>query len=361
MKSLLCCVFLAALPAIFAADPAKEFPKPDVMPRPTKQVPPVYPLGLRAAGVVGRVTVDAILDTEGKVAEVHIARSNNPFFERPAIEAVMQWRFSPALKGGKPVKTRIRQEINFQLDGVNSRDLWRIEPPRDWGKTPEELRWAVAPEPVSTLMAAYPLEALLAKKSGKVTLSYLIDREGRVSLTKVREATAPEFAAAVVAMIDGWRFKPARKADGTAAMALVTVVREFSADGRGDVPVSSAAMWAADRLRKNKLASVPLGELDAPPKAVSQRPPIYPTPLREAGADGEATVEFFIDENGDALLPRVVSASAPEFGYASVQAVATWRFTAPQKAGKSVFARAQQTLKFHLKEPFTPPPGEFVP
>jgi len=354
------CVAVSAV-TVVAADPATEFPKADVPPRPIKQGPPVYPHGLRAAGIVGRVTLDAVLDTEGRVAEVHVARSNNPFFERSAIDAVMKWRFSPALKQGKPVKTRIRQEINFMMEGVSTRDLWEVTPPRDWGKAPEEFRWTVAPEPVSTLMAAYPFEALREKKAGKVTVSYVIDREGRVIMTKVREATAPEFAAAVVAMIDGWRFKPARKADGSAAYAIVTVTREFAPDGLGDVPVSDGAKWLVDRLRKNKLESVPVNELDAPPKAISQRPPVYPSPLRQAGQDGEAMVEFFVDENGDALLPRVVSATAPEFGYASVQAVATWRFTAPKKGGKAVIARAQQTLKFHLKEPFTPPAGEFLP
>jgi hypothetical protein len=33
-------------------------------------------------------------------------------------------------------------------------------------------------------------------------------------------------------------------------------------------------------------------------------------------------------------LPRIVSASAPEFGYAAAQAVATWRFTRPERKGK---------------------------
>lgn len=361
MKYRLFCMFLAATAVLSAADPANDFPKPDVMPRAIRQVPPIYPYGLRAAGVVGRVTVDAILDTQGKVAEVHIARSNNPYFERPTIDAMMKWQFSPAMKDGKPVKTIVRQQINFELEGVSRSALWTIVPPRDWGSTPLEFRWEVAPEPVSTLMAAYPFEALLAKKSGKVTLNYLIDREGRVAMIQVREASAPEFAASVAAMIDGWRFKPARKADGSAAMALVTVTREFFPNGRGDVPVSDGAQSIADRLRKNKLTTVPVGELDAPPKGISQRPPVYPAQLREAGQDGEATVEFFIDENGDAVLPRVVSATAPEFGYASVQAVATWRFTKLTKAGKAAISRVRQTLNFHLKEPSPPLPEEFVP
>lgn len=349
MKSMLLSVLLAVLPAAFAGDPAKDFPKPDTMPKPLKQVPPVYPLGLRYAGVVGRVTLEAILDVQGNVAEVHVARSNNPFFERPAIDAVMKWKFTPALKDGQPVRIRIQQEIRFDMSGITTQSLWSITPPRDPAKLPPDYRWDIAPEPVSTFMPAYPFEALRDGRKGKATVRYVIGSDGRVIAARVMEATAPEFGAATLAMIDGWRFKPARRsADGTAARAMVSVTREFEPDGRGDVPVSESAQWLVSRLKKNKLECVRADELDVPLKPVSQRPPVYPSPLRDAGQDGEATIEFFVDERGDAQLPRVVSATAPEFGYAAAQAVATWRYAPPKKGGKAVVTRVQQPLHFHL-------------
>jgi TonB family protein len=362
MKTLLFSVFLAVLPAAFAADHARDFPKPDTMPKPLKQEQPFYPLGLRYAGVIGRVTLDAILDLQGNVAEVHVARSNNPFFERPAIDAVMKWKFTPALKDGHPVPIQVRQEIYFDMSGITTQSLWSITPPKDPSKLPPEYRWDIAPEPVSTFMPAYPFEALRERKKGKATVRYVIGTDGRVIAARVMEATAPEFGAATLAMIDGWRFKPARRsADGTAARAIIAVVREFEPDGRGDVPVSESAQWLVSRLRKNKLESVRADELDAPPKPVSQRPPIYPSPLREAGQDGEAVIEFFIDERGDAQLPRIVSATAPEFGYAAAQAVATWRYAPPKKGGKAVVTRVRQPLQFHLVELPERETGEPVP
>lgn len=361
MKTLLWSVLLAALPAAFAAEPAKDLPKPDTPPRVLKQEPPVYPYSLRAAGVTGNVTLDFIVDSDGNIAEVHVARSNNPFFERPAIDSLMKWKFEPAKKAGRPVKARARIDVSFRLGGNEGQDLWRITPPRDWGKVPEAYRWDVPPEPVNTLMAAYPFEALRAGRAGKVTVSCVIDRDGRVAAAKIREATTPEFGAAVLAMIDGWRFKPAHKADGSTSYAIVSVTREFAPDGRGDVPVSTSAQELLDRLERNRLECAKPPELDAPLKPVSIRPPIYPSALREAGQDGEATIEFYVDREGDAQLPRIVSASAPEFGYAAAQAVATWRFTAPRKGGKPAVVRVQQAVKFHLKEPIKPPPAEFVP
>lgn len=365
MKKLLLSVLLVS--ACLAADPATEPPKTDVPPKPDvppkaiKQVPPDYPFGLRYAGVTGKVTLDFIVDTKGNVTEVHVARSNNPYFERPAIDAVMKWKFEPAQKNGRPVNARARIDIPFTLAGMPAQNLWRVEPPRDWSKVPPEYRWDVAPEPVSTLMAAYPFEALLAGKEGRVTASYIIDREGRVAAVKIREATDPTFGAAVIAMIDGWRFKPARKADGSATFAVVSLTRDFQANGRGDVPVSSSARALLGQIEDKRLVCAKADELDVPLKPVSSRPPIYPSSLREAGQDGEAMIEFYVDKDGDAQLPRIVSATDPAFGYAAAQAVATWRFVAPKRAGKAVVVRAQQLVKFHLKEPIKPPPAEFVP
>lgn len=359
MKTLLLSLLLAT--ASLAAEPADDFPKPDVPPKPIKQVTPEYPIGLRYAGVVGKVTLEFIVDTRGNVAEVHVVRSNNPYFERPAIDAVMKWKFQPAQKGGKPVNTRVHIDLPFTLSGMTGHNLWHIEPPRDWSKVPAEFRWDVPPEPVSTLVAAYPFEALLAGKSGRVTASYIIDRDGRVAGVKIREATDPTFGAAVAAMIDGWRFKPARKSDGSATYAIVNLTRDFQPNGRGDVPVPGSARALLGQIEDKRLVCAKAEELDTPLKPVSSRPPIYPSALRAAGQDGEAVIEFYVDKEGDAQLPRIVSATAPEFGYAAAQAVATWRFVAPKRGGKAVVVRAQQLVKFHLKEPIKPPPSEFVP
>ena len=109
----------------------------------------------------------------------------------------------------------------------------------------------------------------------------------------------------------------------------------------------------------------PMEKLDAVPQALSRRPPVYPSALADVGQPGEAMIEFYIDKNGDAQLPRIVSASAPEFGYAAAQAVATWRFEPPMQDGKAVIARAQIPVNFtvhdQLKAKKQPPTKETQP
>jgi outer membrane biosynthesis protein TonB len=57
-------------------------------------------------------------------------------------------------------------------------------------------------------------------------------------------------------------------------------------------------------------------------------------------------VEFLVDEHGHARLPRVVDASAPEFGYAAVAAVALWTFEAPTAKGEPVVVRVRAPFIF---------------
>lgn len=151
-------------------------------------------------------------------------------------------------------------------------------------------------------------------------------------------------------MIDTWEFTPPAKKDGTPCLALIAIDHKFKPSGDGDVPVTHEAREILRLLEKSPANIATLAELDRIPKALSRRQPVYPTALEKAGQAGQAMIEFFIDRNGDAQLPRIVSSSAPEFGYAAVQAVATWRFEPALKDGKIVVARAQIPMEFKLGE-----------
>ena len=348
-----CAIVLAAIAVSAGAGGARaedaDYPKPAQPPKLLKSTPPSYPYEMRAAGIVGRVTLAYVIDEKGDVVEAFVAKSNNPWFERPAMDAVFSWKFSPAMKAGRPVKTRARQDIMFNLRGITAQELWSIEKGKNHANLPPELQWEVPPAPEATTMAVYPFEALAAGQRGHATIRVLVDRSGRVAAVKVDEATTPEFGAALVAMVDGWRFKPARKADGSACSALIGITRVFNPNMR-EVPVSESARRILRRLDDRDPGIALATELDAPLKPLSQRPPVYPSNLRNAGSEGTATIEFFVDAQGDAQLPRVIEASAPEFGYAAAQAVATWRFTAPKKGGKAAVVRVRQPLNFGLKE-----------
>jgi TonB family protein len=288
-----------------------------------------------------------------------VIESNNPAFERPALDAVMQWRFSPGLKEGKPVFVRASQRIEFRMDfGGQTSSAWQIFKTKDHASLPAELRWDIAPVPLSTAFPVYPFAMLRAETKGKTLLRFMVGPNGQVVKANVLQATTPEMGLAALAMIDTWHFTPAKKKDGTPMFCVLVLEHNFIPSGFGDVPVTRSAHDILRLLEKHPEKIISANQLDQLPKPISRRPPIYPVTLNSVGQTGAAVIEFFIDEQGDAQLPRIVSSSAPEFGYAAAQAVATWRFDPVKKAGKAVVTQVRIPINFNLDLPKTAAPDE---
>jgi protein TonB len=84
-------------------------------PEPVSQVAPTYPAELRKAKIEGLVTLVFVLDETGRVEDPRVENSSRPEFEKPALEAIRKWRFSPGLKDGQAVRTYIRVPLRFRV------------------------------------------------------------------------------------------------------------------------------------------------------------------------------------------------------------------------------------------------------
>jgi len=84
-------------------------------PEAVSQVAPVYPAELRKAKVEGIVTLVFVLDETGRVEDPRVENSSRPEFEKPALEAIRKWRFSPGQKDGQKVRTYIRIPMRFRV------------------------------------------------------------------------------------------------------------------------------------------------------------------------------------------------------------------------------------------------------
>ncbi|AOS44114.1 transport protein TonB [Lacunisphaera limnophila] len=331
----------------------------DVLPKSVRRDPPLYPYNAAKAGLNGKVQIEFIVDEAGDVINPHVVRSNNPWFERPALDAVLKWKFEPGRKGGRPVKVRANQLLEFDSGAaLGGHELWRVPARNPDPEAPPELRWTKPPTPINTAFPVYPWGDFEARRDGRTDLRFVIGPQGRVIAAKVVSATTPEMAEAVLAMIDTWEFTPAQKADGTPCFSAFSIQHDFRHAGiRGDVPITEGAHRILRRIQKSPEKIVSAAQLDERPRALSTRPPVYPTKLLQAGQPGSAQIEFIIDEEGDAQLPRIVASTEPAFGYAAVQAVATWRFAPPRQGGKPVATRVQVPIDFappKIEKPATP-------
>jgi TonB family protein len=76
-----------------------------------KKVNPAYPPRMEMARTEGTVVVDAVIHRDGTVGDVTVLKSSAPEFERAAVEAVKQWRYTPLPYEGIATIT-----INFTLN-----------------------------------------------------------------------------------------------------------------------------------------------------------------------------------------------------------------------------------------------------
>ncbi len=65
---------------------------------PARTVRAVYPAELTANVLEGRVKVNCRINTRGQVVSAEVVESNHPAFSEPALAAVRQWKFDPAVK-----------------------------------------------------------------------------------------------------------------------------------------------------------------------------------------------------------------------------------------------------------------------
>ena len=76
----------------------------------------VYPVTAQENGVQGRVTVSFVVETDGSIINVKVARSVDPSLDREAmriVKAMPKW--TPGKKDGKPVRVKYTVPVVFRL------------------------------------------------------------------------------------------------------------------------------------------------------------------------------------------------------------------------------------------------------
>lgn len=79
---------------------------------------PVYPPGMRALGLAGRVVLEFVVDTLGKVeaGSIAVIGASHPGFVSSATDAIRDARFVPARIRGRAVRQLVRQGVSFRIE-----------------------------------------------------------------------------------------------------------------------------------------------------------------------------------------------------------------------------------------------------
>ncbi len=83
----------------------------------TRRVDAQYPKDALRSRTEGWVELSFTVTATGDVEGVAVANANpRRVFDREAIRALSQWKFSPRIENGKPVAAKARQRLEFNLD-----------------------------------------------------------------------------------------------------------------------------------------------------------------------------------------------------------------------------------------------------
>jgi protein TonB len=106
---------LAAVASVHHKEPVAPLPVGgDVKPAQLlKSVPPVYPAMAKTQRISGNVQIDALIDSIGNVAAVKVL-SGPPILRRAALDAVKQWKYSPAQLNGQPTSMHLTVIVQFR-------------------------------------------------------------------------------------------------------------------------------------------------------------------------------------------------------------------------------------------------------
>ena len=79
-------------------------------------VAPELPEGFGGNIPEGFVELEARIGEDGRAYDIQVARSLRPDLDERAVEALRQWRFSPGMMDGKPIKSTMKFQLKFKMN-----------------------------------------------------------------------------------------------------------------------------------------------------------------------------------------------------------------------------------------------------
>jgi TonB family protein len=80
-----------------------------------REVRPSYTDEARRLGLQGNVVLQVTVGRDGRVGDVRVVRGLGAGLEQRAVDAVRQWRFTPATRRGVPVDVSVQVSVEFSL------------------------------------------------------------------------------------------------------------------------------------------------------------------------------------------------------------------------------------------------------
>lgn len=304
---------------------------------------PEYPVEFARRQLQGTVTLRFNVSTDGRPGQARVLSTASPELIRPALDALARSEFTPARRGDLTVEADLVAPFEFSPIAFDQPDVLaangiRAATEEGWA------RFTAPPRPVAVIEPVYPFEALLVRRAGSAEVGFSISNSGVVRTIEVRAASAPEFGEALAAAVAHWRFRPASTSEGWTECTAV-LSHTFLPPGETDTLHPDIARLS-QALAPGGAGIGAATQLDRRITPVWQVQPQRPADFLAQSNPAEAVIEFIVDREGRARLPRVVRSTLPSVGWAAATAVSCWVFERPTQRGEPVDVRVTIPLTF---------------
>lgn len=328
---------VAAATALAAASgPGGASSSPAGSAQPGVATPLLQPLGevppsLAKRKLTGRVRFAVAVDPSGKETAFRILVASHADFVVPALAALTRWTFAPAQAEGRAVASVYQGTLAFaQAIAPPAQILAANLITGSDGQAPK-----LPPTPEILADPVWPYALLLKGVGGEVVADFTVLETGRIGEIRVRSEARPDFGRALAAAIETWQFQPSVRGGVPVALALEKRALFRLRGAAPGVPEDPDVARLVNEARHGRIETAK--GLDSRLTPIYRVAPVYPAALRDGPVGGgRAEIEIVVSRDGRARLPRIVSATREEFGWAAATAASQWVFVTPFRDGEPV-------------------------
>ncbi len=280
-----------------------------------------YPVECEKQGIQGRVVLLIVIDKDGSVTDIKVAKSVHPLLDAEAVRVASSMpHWQPATKDGQPVRIRYSLPITFSL---NTPATEKDQASRD--------RDATFPGGLEAIRKyldknfVRPLEC--SDIEGNMEVAFIVDEEGKVSMVEVTKSLHPKLDKALTQVFMNMpKWQPAMRDGKPRQMRFTMPLHYFQHIGL----VDGEEVYD----EKGQLVTMPQfpGGKEKLREFLSKNVK-YPVECEASGITGRVVVGFVVEKDGKVTQVKLDRSSDPAFNMEAYKVMKKMPRWIPGKVG----------------------------
>lgn len=280
-----------------------------------------YPVECEKQGIQGRVVLLIVIDKDGSVTDIKVAKSVHPLLDAEAVRVASSMpRWQPATKDGQPVRIRYTLPITFSLNTPATE--------KDQASGDRDATFPGGLEAIRKYLDknfVRPLEC--SDIEGNMEVAFIVDEEGKVSMVEVTKSLHPKLDKALTQVFMNMpKWQPAMRDGKPRQMRFTMPLHYFQHIGL----VDGEEVYD----EKGQLVTMPQfpGGKEKLREFLSKNVK-YPVECEASGITGRVVVGFVVEKDGKVTQVKLDRSSDPAFNMEAYKVMKKMPRWIPGKVG----------------------------